>query len=145
MKIKVLAKLVKFNKIFYAKDLDEAYKLRYFSGSMSRWEMLERITKYNPQLREHANKTHRGIFDVERNKFILGIAYGMTIPKYSILRYDKARDRKLIYSDERGEPMGSEVVNQDPEQHKVLTRGWHNTLTMINKKYKVDWKGLQGG
>jgi len=142
VKIEVLPKLVKFNKIFYAKDLDEAYGLGYFSGSMTRWELLERITRYNPQLREHANKTHRGIYDSDRSKFCLGITYGMVIPKHSILKYDKSRDRQLIYSDEFGEPTGSEIINKDPEQHKVLVRGWLNTLEMLNKNYKIDWKGL---
>lgn len=83
MKIQVLPKKYKDYKVT-AKSLDDAYEKGYFSGSMSRYELMEKITKYNPRLRWYANATHRGLFD--SNRYICGIGHNMTIPKWTIMR-----------------------------------------------------------
>lgn len=143
MTIKVIGKTAIWNKQFYAKDLDEAHELGYFAGNISRWELVDRITKYNPQLRTYANKNYRGLFDSDKGKFILGISHNMTIPKYSVFRYDRSKDRRLDYTDEHGEYLSSEIINTDDEEGKMLVRGWKPTLEILEGYgYKIDWKGL---
>lgn len=132
-------------KCFLAKDLDEAYSLKFFSGSMTRWELMDRITRYNPTLRWFANVNHRALWDTEKNEngFICGIAHNLTIPKYSVLEYDFGLDKKLTYCDMNGEITGSEIVNIKENEYKALIRGWATTLAIVKRKgYEVDERGL---
>lgn len=143
MSVKVLGKPVRWNTQLYAKDLDEAYRLGYFNNSMTRWELEDRIVKYNPQLRTYASKTHRGIFDTDRGMFIMGISHNMTIPKFTMFRYDRSKDRKLDSTTEHGEYLSSEVINMDDDEGKMLVRGWKPTLeTLESYGYKIDKRGL---
>lgn len=133
----------KFNKQYYAKDLDEAYKIGYFTGSMTRWELMERINKHHPELRWYASKTHRGLYDSSRSRFLLGISNNMTIPKYSIFQYDRSKDRRLDYSDEFGNYKSTEIINTDEDEGRLIVRGWKPTLEILESHgYKIDKRGL---
>lgn len=131
---------------FLAKNLDEAYKKGYFTGSMNRYELMDRITKYNPQLRWYANATHRGLFDTNVNQdksFICGIPHNMTIPKYSLMEYDFSQDKKLQWCTEDGTRTGSEIINKNEHNYKVLARGWESILKIVEKRgYKINRRGL---
>lgn len=131
-------------KTFLAKDLDEAYKLQFFGNSMTRWELEERLVKYNDTVCIKSNATHRALWDTSRaDGFICGITHMMTIPQYSILEYNFTKDKKLEYVNMYGEVTGSEIVNQDEFEYKALARGWEVTLAMVEKQgYRVDRKGL---
>ena len=130
-------------KMTYAANLDEAYKKGYFTGSMTRWELMERITKYNPELRWYANKTHRGLFDTHRGKFICGIPHNLTIPKFSIQRYDKKQERKVDFTNMYGEYVGTEIIQTDDLDGLYLARGWPIIFKMLKKRgYKINEKGL---
>lgn len=132
-------------KCFLAKDLDEAYSLKFFSGSMTRWELMDRITKYNPNLRWFANRTHRALWDIDKKDggFICGIDHRMTIPRYSIMEYNFDLDKKINYCDMNGEATGSEIVNMKELEYKALARGWEAILSIVKRKgYKIDERGI---
>lgn len=131
-------------KTFLAKDLDEAYKLKFFGNSMTRWELEERLMKHNPTVCIKSNATHRAVWDTSKSDgFICGITHMMTIPQYSILEYNFEKDKKLEYVNMYGETTGSEIVNESEEEYKALARGWEVTLAMVEKQgYRVDRKGL---
>lgn len=132
-------------KCFLAKDLDEAYSLKFFSGSITRWELMDRVIKYNSSLRWFANSHYRALWDVKKgeNGFICGIAHSLTIPKYSILEYNFDLDKELTYCDMSGEITGSEVVNIKENDYKALIRGWAPTLSIVKRKgYEVDERGI---
>ena len=122
--------------IVYAKDLDEAYEFGYFSGSMSAYELMARITKYNPSLRWHSYKRYRGLWDTARSaySYICGVPYFNTMPKFTIMKLDTAKSRKLHYCMEDGTPTSSEVINTDNEEYKVLARGWPVILDIVKRK-----------
>lgn len=131
---------------FLAKNLDEAYHKGYFTGSMQRTELMDRITKYNPQLSWKATATHRGLFDTTLHQdkaFICGITHNMTIPKYSIIEYDFSKDRKLQWCTQDGTKTGTEIVNKDEHDYKVLARGWEAIFKILEKRgYLLDRRGL---
>ena len=86
MEIKVIGKKFRDWKVF-AHDLKDAYKKSYFNNSITRDELMERVTKYNPQLRWYANATHRGLFDsTKKRAFICGIGHQYTLPLFTIMR-----------------------------------------------------------
>ena len=129
-------------KCFLAKDLDEAYNLKFFGITMHRDELMERITKHNPDLKWKATETHRGLFTWD-NKFICGIPHFSTIPQFSIMEYNFGKDRKVIYTNMYGEVTGSEIVNDDETEYKVLARGWMAILDIVEAKgFKVNRHGL---
>lgn len=128
--------------IFLAKDLDEAHNLGFFGVPMHRDELMNRITKYNPDLKWRAIATHRGLFDW-RNKIICGIPHFSTIPQFSIMEYNFQKDRKMEYRNLYGDVTGTEIVNDAELEYKVLARGWTAILDIVEKKgYKVDRHGL---
>ncbi len=137
---------MKIRSYFLAKNLDEAYKKGYFNGSMQRTELMERITRYNPQLCWKANATYRGLFDTTLHvdkAFICGIPHNMTIPKYSLMEYDFSKDRKLQWCTEEGKKTGTEIVNAKEHDYKVLARGWKTIFCIIEKRgYRIDKRGL---
>ena len=75
---------------------------------------MDRVTKYNPDLRWHANATHRGLFN--RNTYICGIGHNMTIPQWTIMR--------------------------DSDGY-VFMRSWKSILEEVKRKgYEIDENGL---
>lgn len=142
-KIKVGRKLRKPTFTFIAGSLDDAYHKGYFCGSITRNELMERIMKYNDELRWYANKTHRGLFDSFRGKFICGITHNMTIPKYSISQLNKRYERELPTLQHDGS-VKTQYIQTDPDEGKIIARGWYPTLQMVEAKgYKVDWEDLK--
>lgn len=127
MQIKVLGKPKKPDYIQYADNLQDAYHKGYFSPSMTKYELLDRITKHNPSLRTYSSKTHTGLFDTDvynpKQKessigFIGSIGKENTIPYFTILR------------------------NSD---HYVLAHSWRSTLSKVKSKgYKIDEEGIEG-
>jgi hypothetical protein len=138
--IKLLPKPNKFK----AKSLGDAHKKGYFGRSMNRNEFMERITKYNPTLRWHANKTHRALYDsVKAKGFLCGIPHCFTIPEFSIEEYNKAHERKITYTNEWGEITGSEILNTEEDMYAFLARGWKAIFKILTRKgYKIDERGL---
>ena len=133
-------------KCFLVKDLDEAYSLGLYCSRMHRDEFMERVTKYNPDLRWFANKTHRALWDISAgdNGFICGITHHSIMPKYSLMEYDFSKDRKLNYSDMYGNATGqSAVINPDENKYTVLARGWENIFAIVERNgYQIDRRGL---
>jgi len=124
-----------------ARDLDEAYKLGYFSSSMRRDELMERVSRVNPDAQWKANATHRGLWI--RNKFVCGIGHEMVIPQFTIVRYDKSQDRTLRYSDQHGNLFGKKIVNRDEMKGRILMRSWRVIINKIKQKgYEVDDEDL---
>jgi len=127
------------DRMVQAIDLDDAYRLGYFSNSMTRYELMARITKANPQLRWHSNKASVGLFDPnKKNAFICGIGREMTIPQWTIVRYDRTQDRVLNRCTEYGEITSKEILNMDSDKGKILMRSWRSILDVVKRKgYKV--------
>jgi len=124
-----------------ARDLDEAYSEGYFSGSISRDELMERVCKLNDDARWYANVTHRGLWI--RGKFVCGIGHESTIPKFTIIRYDTKLDKTLNYSDQHGNVIGKKIINKDELKGRILMRGWPVIINMIKSKgYEVDDEDL---
>lgn len=135
MRIEVQPRLHKNYKV-QARSLDEAYELKYFSGSMRRDELMERVCKANPEARWIANVTHRGLWI--RNKFVCGIGNEMVIPQFTIVRYDKTQDKTLQYSDKHGNPFGKKIINRDQLKGRILMRSWKVIINKIKQKgYEV--------
>lgn len=132
-------------KMVWAANLDDAYKQGYFTGSMTRDELMSRITKYNKDLRWFANKTHRALYDTSKgNKaFICGIAHTSIIPKYTIQKHDPRMMKTLSYSDEHGDVYKKESIYTGDDEGLVLARGWTSTLNIVKKRgYQVNEKDL---
>lgn len=134
-------------KCFLAVNLDEAYDLGFFQGSMNKYELIDRITRYNDDgdLKIFTNKTHKAIWNIRKgeNGFICGIPHFSTIPKHSIMEYNFGKDKKLQYSNEYGEYTGTETINMDEFEYKVLARGWEPIFAIVEKNgFKVDTRGL---
>lgn len=130
---------------FLAKDLAEAHKLHFFGVTMHRDEFMDRVTKYNPDLRWFANATHRALWDTSKGErgFLCGITHMSSIPQYSILEYNFEKDKKLEYTNMYGEKTGSEIVNESEEEYSALARGWEVSLAIIEKQgYKIDRRGI---
>ena len=104
---------------------------------------MERVTKYHPELRWYANVNYRGLYDSHKGKFLLGISHNMTIPKYTMFRYDRSKDRRLDYTNEHGEYLSSEIINTDDDEGKMLARGWLPSLQILEGYgYTIDKRGL---
>lgn len=132
-------------KCWLAKDLDEAYQLGFFNGSMTRYELMDRLTKHNKSLRWFANSTHRSLWDTDKGErgFICGITHNSIVPRYSIMQYDFSKDKKLTYCNAFGEVTESETTNADEEEYTALARGWEATLAIVERNgYVVDRRGL---
>ncbi len=128
--------------LYKVASLDHAYQMGLFNGSMTRWELMDRVTKYNPSLRWYANATHRGLFD--SNKFICGISHNLTIPKTSLSKYDKKFEKSLSWATPDGEVVKTETYNLDYEVDKILTVGWVSIIrSVLAKGYKVDLRGIE--
>lgn len=121
-------------------DLDDAYKLGYFSGSITRYKLMEMVTKANPQLRWHSNKASVGLFDSnKKDAFICGIGREMTIPQWTIMRYDRTQDRVLNRCTEDGDITHTEIINMDNDKGKILMRSWRSILDIVKRKgYRVN-------
>lgn len=127
--------------IFWAADFDEAYEKGYFWNSMSVSDFINRITRYNPELRIKGNDKYRGI--VNSNDFICGVPYLTTIPRVTLMRYDTKLDRSINWSNAHGEIHKVETLNTDDDRDKVLARGWEPIFkTLEQRGYKIDRKGL---
>lgn len=130
-------------KVFEAASLEEAHKLGYFTGSMTRYEFMDRITRKNPSLRWYANERGMGLWDSNKGEdnrsFICGITRYMTIPRYSITKYDKTKDRVMNYSDAEGNITHREIIHTDEEEGIILARGWEATFKVIKGHgYEID-------
>ena len=102
---------------FYAKDLDEAYKLGHFQGSMSRDEFLERITRYNDELHLRHGQDYVGVFT--QNRLVVGIPATNTLPKFPIFSTSKH------------------------DESRMLARGWYGMMNSIEKQgFKIDKRGI---
>ncbi len=134
-------KYVPVDKVVYARDLNDAFKKGYFSSSISRYDLEDRVTKYNETIRSHSSSTHRGLYD--RNRFIVGIGFHITIPKFTICRFIPELHKKINYTDQFGNRTGSEVVNMDKADGYVFMRGWPLIVKDIMRKgYSFDEKDL---
>lgn len=133
------------HKVFLAKDLTEAYNCKFFQSSMARDEMIERILRYNSNLKICTSKNYKGIFDTDKgeNGFVCGITHNFTIPKYSIMEYNFSKDRTIQWCTPNGEKTNKEIVNDQEHEYKVLARGWLATFDIVERKgYKIDKRGL---
>jgi hypothetical protein len=137
-------KIAKRYRVFEAASLEDAHRLGYFVGSLTRYELMERITKHNPQLRWYANARGMGLWDTNKSKaFICGITRATTIPRYSIIKHDKKKDRVMNYSTPDGEISHTEVMNIDEDDGQMLARGWEATFKVIKGHgYAIDESGL---
>jgi len=128
-------------KTLYAKSLDDAYEKGYFSGSMNREELYQRILKHNDTLRVRYTKTHGGLWD--RGRFVTAIGRCISIPRFTICHHDSKFDETIIHRNEWGEEVSREVKNMDEMNGYVYMRGWTHIIRDIMKKgYKVDTRGL---
>ncbi len=133
--------------IVYAASLQDAYDKGYFSDSMTREELMDRVTKYNPQLRWYESDRATGLFDSYKGRdtkaFLCSIGKNKTIPAFTILKYDTAQDRVLNRSNQYGDVMSTEIINMDEDKHKCLARSWRGMFNMIkNLNYGVDDEDL---
>lgn len=125
----------------YVKDLDEAFKLGYFTGSMTRWELIERIEKVNPLAKVYASQTHRGLFI--DNKFICGIGHNLTIPQFTLIHRDKSLIKTLNYANVHGEIIGHKQINKNDKDGRIMMRSWKTIFNFITQAgYEVDTYGL---
>lgn len=132
-------------KCFLGKDLDECYALGFYSGSISRWEMERRVLQYNPKLRFIKTRDYSVIWDKSKgeNGVICGVPVLITVPKHSLMEYNFSKDRKLEYTNMYGETTGSEIINKDEYNYKVLARGWKTIFAIVEKEgFRVDRRGL---
>jgi len=130
MQIKNLRLHVNYRK--QAASLQDAFNKGYYTGSMTRWELMERIEKKNPSARWYSTVKHRGLWI--RGKFICGIGSNLTIPKFSITRYDKSKDIKC---------WGEVIDNTDEWKDIILMRSWRVIFNTIKQKgYEVDDENL---
>lgn len=118
--------------VFEAKDLDEAYKLGYYEQSMSRWRLLELLRKRNRGIHYKNLGKYAGFYNDK--EFICGASPHFTIPRYSIVKYDKTQDRRASWSTPDGVVTSREVINDDEEKGKILVRGWETTLKILKQK-----------
>lgn len=137
MDIRVIPKF----KVAKVEDLQDAYNQGLFNGSMSRWELEDRVTKYNPSLRIQSNATHRGLFD--GNSFVCGIGHDLTIPRFTLIRYVGRLHRTITTTDEYGNKTGTQDRNTDPRDGVVLMRAWPEIMRMVAKQgYEIDLSNL---
>ena len=131
--------------IKWAASLEDAYNKGYFTGSMTRWELMERITKYNPNLKWYANATHRGLFDSDKKDkaFICGITHNLTIPKFTIQKHDPRAVRTINYSNAYGDITHKEDVYTGDDEGYVIARSWKTIFNIVKKRgYNVNEKDL---
>lgn len=145
--MKDLNSLKHFDRLVYAASLDEAYKEGYFSGSMTRTEFMNRVIKFNPQLRWYESPRAAGLFDSlkgqDQKAFICSIGKSTTIPAFTILKYDTKQDRQLHRSNEWGEVLYTETFNMDNDKFKCLARSWRAMFNAIKSLgYEVDDEDL---
>lgn len=141
MKIKVLGKKVRTHKELFreAESLDDAYEKGLFGSGMPRDEFLRRILKKNPFFRVHSNGSYTGLFDTENDRFVCGISKTSRIPRFTILKLDESKNRKVNYTDEHGNFTSQQVINQDEEKGKVLARSWISVFNLLRGQgYEVD-------
>jgi len=132
-------------KFVYAATLNDAYKKGYFTGSITRWELEDRVLKYNSSLKIFSGKTHRNIWDISKgeNGFICGLTHNMTIPKFTIMQYDSRFDKSIDFTNEYGELTEKKVYNLDDKKDYILAKSWIVTFkNLIKEGYKVNVKGL---
>jgi hypothetical protein len=91
-------------------SLDEAYELGYFQGSITRDELLDRITKKNPDLRLIYGKEGVGLFS--RNKYVASIGKLNPIPKFTLSNKvtGKVYNKSYISIIDRIRRQGYEVI-----------------------------------
>ena len=128
-------------------SLQDAYDRGFFSDSMTREEFMNRVTKYNPQLRWHESEVAAGLFDAVKGRdskaFLCAIGKSTTIPAFTILKYDKRQDRQLHRSNEWGEILFTETFNMDKDKYKCLARSWRAMFNAIKSLgYEVDDEDL---
>jgi len=73
-----------FGKIKFVKDLDDAYAKGYFSGSLTRRELLDIIIKNNDDLHYIYKKNAIGLYS--RNRYVAAIGYINPIPKFTLMQ-----------------------------------------------------------
>jgi len=71
-------------KIKFVKNLDDAYKKGYFSGSLRRNELLDMIIKNHDDLHYIYGKNAIGLYN--RNRYIAAIGYINPIPKFTLMQ-----------------------------------------------------------
>lgn len=117
--------------VFEAKDLDEAYSLGYFSGSMSRYKFLS-LLKKNRDIHFKTKGSYASLYSGK--EFICGMSPHFTIPRYSITKLDRSKLKKIGWSTPDGKIYSEEMVNKDDEHGKVFVRGWEQTLRVVRQK-----------
>lgn len=136
---------IKFHKKYSSRNassLQDAFEKGLFNGSISRDELMARITKYNPDVRWIAHEHVMGLHDVHKG-FVCGITRSRTIPLFSIFLKNPNDIKKIDYCTEEGEYTHSGYVDKNPESGKMLARGWAITFHILEQKgYKIDRVGL---
>lgn len=122
-----------------AASIEEAYQQGLFGSGMAFDEFCHRILRPNPELRLHRNQSYTGLFDTENNYYVCGISRFSRIPRFTIIKRDKAQDKKITYTDEHGNVTSRQIVNKDEEKGKVLARSWIATFNILRGQgYEVD-------
>ena len=124
-------------------DFDEAFKEGYYSDSMTREEFMNRVTKYNPQLRWYQSEVGAGLFDSfkgsETKGFLCAIGRNKIMPAFTFLKYDVTKDEVLNYCTEEGEPTHKQIINREEDNYRCLARSWRGMFNIIkNLGYKID-------
>lgn len=141
MSVKVLPKLRQGKQELFreAASIEDAYQQGLFGSGMPFDEFVDRMLKPNPELRIHRGKHYTGLFDTENNYYVCGISRFSRIPRFTIMKYDKAKDRKINYSDEQGNITSRQVLNKDEEKGKVLARSWISVFNILKAQgYNVN-------
>src|SRR5690348_17672750 len=89
-------------KNFYATSLEEAHSRGFMCCNLTRDKLFEIISKDNPTLRLTTNSYGGAIADTNLDPdkaFICGIGNNRTIPKFTIVRYDRDKVKKLETQD----------------------------------------------
>lgn len=131
--------------IFKPESLQDGYNKGYYCESMTRDEFMDRITKYNEQLRWVATETHCGLFDplLKRKQFICGISHNYTVPKHDMMEYHPDAVKKYRYTNEYGDLMETKEDYLRKEEDRFLVRGWAMVFDILERRgYKIDREGL---
>ena len=133
------------SQLFKTESLDNGFASGYYCESITRDEFMDRITKYNPQLRWVATETHRGLYDplLKRKQFICGISHNYTVPKHDMMEHHEFKYKTHKYTNEWGEVTHTDREYLNEDKDKFLVRGWAMVFDVLERRgYKIDREGL---
>lgn len=135
MKIKLLPKPTHM----FAKNLDDAYNKKLFSGSLIRSKLIEFILKKHPDLKVIENETHAGLFNSVSGRFICGIPKISRLPQFSISKFDKRLHPMLPLRDENSEIVGYQEMNFEKDMAKVFCKSYKSIFKDLRREgYEID-------